>query len=1291
MKARLVSLSLGILVLSSLLLEALCLPVEAATAPEAAAPAVYQPAKGTPREDGIDDEDIDWDLDMTGEGPRVGTQAAPTPGADTAGLPLDRAAQVAALPAAGAQNTPALEYRDGAYHMAPGTAAEGGVSTQGESIIDMSSVRLVLPDSSKTALVIEGMQGVTIQGLTIDFSPDAEVPKTPAPEEEAPPPEEPASEPPPEEEAPPPSESTPPAEEPPAETSSQPEAPAESQAESLPAETAEDASLSTQESTEAMGLSLDAADPAQQEEDIPPAGDTQPEEPASSLPQPEAPPQEDPAPPSSETTPSAETAPEGDEAAPASEVPERDEAAPAQEEPEAAQPVLRIEGCKDITLKDVTILQGEGTGVEVAAGNEGVMLDGLVLENVAGTGVHFAEGVQRPALENSVVAAGGPALLDESETGGYLRGNLLQGEVQVSATGAQLWHNTLENGTLDAQNSRALLLAYNETKNAAVQLEGCQLVSVVHNTFPAGSEVVFSDTSDLTLADNDFNGPVRLHNVQNALVTDNTLNGQDGVQPAMVTQSGTTTGVYGSNVAAYTPNSTPGANTALLPSIDINKFNGWTRKSTITVGIQEIDVVTHIADQLKTTGQVIIPTGAYTLFQLNLKSLANASISAYEVLFEFDNSGPDFGNRDIIFGSCTNVSVRGLTISHDVIPYGQGTVQSVQADGGVVVLPDTGYLQDWTDGTYFPGGTRMAEGFRKGSTRPYCDIGFTNIRKSGKNMICTGASTGLRAGDKVVLRANYVNVNYFGTCSGMLYEDVTVFSGAGFAFYEWGGEGGLRLNRVAVTPGPAPTGGPARLVSSCDAVHSTGVRKGPHISNSLFDKMTDDGANINSVYKVATGYDAANRILYFTNPSLKLDFRPGDHLMVFTTEGKMLCEVNVPAASWEAGGVTAVQLPAGVSLAFEAGRTLVENASANGAGFLYENNVVQDNRSRGIVVKAPSGTIRNCTFRGTGMAGIQVKPEITDGWGESGFVRGLTIQSNLLSENGYFGDREINTPINLSTDIGAQKSAAYQSQINIVVTGNSVQSRYTRMALHANNVQHLTVTGNSFGARVDGANTPAIKLEGVTSTNISGNGYAGNSNPFIYIDGNTCKSIGGSDIRKNQYFYTTEKLVLNMKAKTLAKKGKTVTLKPTFTPTAAKSYIKVKWKSSNKKVAKVNTKGKVTAVKPGKATITATTADGKKATCKITVGGTPVSSVKLNKTKYTLYLNKNKNRKTYTLKATLKPAKPTNKKVTWTSSNAKVAKVNTKGKVTAVGKGTCTITVTSQDGSKKRTCKITVK
>ena len=145
-------------------------------------------------------------------------------------------------------------------------------------------------------------------------------------------------------------------------------------------------------------------------------------------------------------------------------------------------------------------------------------------------------------------------------------------------------------------------------------------------------------------------------------------------------------------------------------------------------------------------------------------------------------------------------------------------------------------------------------------------------------------------------------------------------------------------------------------------------------------------------------------------------------------------------------------------------------------------------------------------------------------------------------------------------------------------------------------------------------------------------------------------------------------------------KGKTYTLKATLGPNGSNDTVK--WKSSNTKVATVSSSGVVKGIAKGTATITVTTGSGKKATCKVTVKEIKAKGIKLNKTSATVSKGK-----TLTLKATLNPSNTTDK-VTWKSSNTKVATVSASGVVKGVKHGTCTITATIN--GKKATCKITV-
>lgn len=149
--------------------------------------------------------------------------------------------------------------------------------------------------------------------------------------------------------------------------------------------------------------------------------------------------------------------------------------------------------------------------------------------------------------------------------------------------------------------------------------------------------------------------------------------------------------------------------------------------------------------------------------------------------------------------------------------------------------------------------------------------------------------------------------------------------------------------------------------------------------------------------------------------------------------------------------------------------------------------------------------------------------------------------------------------------------------------------------------------------------------------------------------------------------------------------GKKVTVKATVTPANADNKT-LAWTSSNTKIATVSN-GVVKGVKAGRVIITAKTTDGSNisATCTVTVKQ-PVTSISLSK-KAIMYTGKK-----LTLKAKVNPANASNKALTWKSSNAKVAKVSSKGIVTGVKAGTVKITATAKDGSRKSaTCTVTVR
>ena len=162
----------------------------------------------------------------------------------------------------------------------------------------------------------------------------------------------------------------------------------------------------------------------------------------------------------------------------------------------------------------------------------------------------------------------------------------------------------------------------------------------------------------------------------------------------------------------------------------------------------------------------------------------------------------------------------------------------------------------------------------------------------------------------------------------------------------------------------------------------------------------------------------------------------------------------------------------------------------------------------------------------------------------------------------------------------------------------------------------------------------------------------------------------------------TTKITTTTKSLTLAKGATYKKLASSITVTPVTSKEKVSYSSSNKKVATVSSKGVIKAKKAGTAKITVKSGSKKVV---VTVKVTGVKTTNLSGVPAAKSVSKGKS---FKIKAIATP-KNTDEKITFKSSNKKVATVTSKGVVKGLKKGTATITV--QSGSKKMTCKVTVK
>lgn len=160
------------------------------------------------------------------------------------------------------------------------------------------------------------------------------------------------------------------------------------------------------------------------------------------------------------------------------------------------------------------------------------------------------------------------------------------------------------------------------------------------------------------------------------------------------------------------------------------------------------------------------------------------------------------------------------------------------------------------------------------------------------------------------------------------------------------------------------------------------------------------------------------------------------------------------------------------------------------------------------------------------------------------------------------------------------------------------------------------------------------------------------------------------------------------KSTLILEKGKDERLVASFTPadTPNKGHT---WSSSAPDIAMVDETGMVTGVGLGESIITVTALDGRKtAKCNVTVTDKiiNVTGVALSETDETLVAGE-----TLQLEAIVQPSTATDKSVSWSSTDNKIASVDGNGIVTAISEGKTTIKATTNDGDKTASCKITVR
>ena len=364
-------------------------------------------------------------------------------------------------------------------------------------------------------------------------------------------------------------------------------------------------------------------------------------------------------------------------------------------------------------------------------------------------------------------------------------------------------------------------------------------------------------------------------------------------------------------------------------------------------------------------------------------------------------------------------------------------------------------------------------------------------------------------------------------------------------------------------------GSPAHI-GSIDATHVISCAQGSQVISSLFENMCDDGTNQKSNHArlasitvedgVATltykpSFSEVYKNMYGENYAYKSvcpPYRVGDRVYIYTAAGRLVCDTPALTATEQVGTAKStfngtvmnlyqVQVKAedvnldaldGYNLMDDSWesthKVLVDNMSRASGGFLFDNLLVQNVRSRGLLLKASGGEIRNCTFRNIAKLAISALYEIY--YGESGVTEDVVITRNLidnvgfgLSENGLYyhypigiqglGNGTVQEDFLLCKNI----EISYNKFINtpekpFVHAGDADRNNY---AIYLRNVRDARIIGNDFGMVVD--ENPSypmrgVRLDGAMNVEISGNTYSYNTLPEMIVGGAHYINVYGDDV-----------------------------------------------------------------------------------------------------------------------------------------------------------------------------------
>lgn len=409
-----------------------------------------------------------------------------------------------------------------------------------------------------------------------------------------------------------------------------------------------------------------------------------------------------------------------------------------------------------------------------------------------------------------------------------------------------------------------------------------------------------------------------------------------------------------------------------------------------------------------------IPPGRYYVrpemgTHLRLEGVSDFTINATGVEMVCSET-----TRAILIEECENVTIRGLTIDYDPLPFTQGTIVAISDDRkSHTIRIDEGYPPAesaivFKHLIYTPERVLRYGHYYSMQIEALSD---NHLRIFGLHPEKDG---GEALGDKVVISSETLvgrfdphAVHLYNSVSTVL-EDVTIYASPCFGFFEeYSSQSVFRRCVVDRREG--------RWHSlNADAFHSKFAEVGPRFENCRAMWMGDDGINICGAYHMVLETEGVElRVL----AKRRMDIEAGDPVELLDADGSRrpvakVCSIRTEGMRTETDAakleglellpevadllqkVYVIELDRPVEIA--AGG-VIGALNRMGNGFAIVDSEFGNIRSRGILVKASDGVIRDNLVINCHLQGIKISPEYL--WLESGASSNLQVTGNTIIES----------------------------------------------------------------------------------------------------------------------------------------------------------------------------------------------------------------------------------------------------------------------------------------------------